>query len=111
MIGHRGRLLQVYVNLLLNARDSMGEDGRIHLSATQDERGVAIAITDQGAGVAGEDLERIFEPFYTTKDPGKGRGLGLAVCQRIVEELGGRLRIQAGFGAVSPCTKPACRKR
>jgi len=87
----RDRLLQVFVNLLLNARDAMPAGGSLCLGAERVGGGVALEITDSGAGMPAASLMQIFEPFYTTKDPGKGRGLGLAVCQRIIDDAGGRI--------------------
>lgn len=52
---------------------------------------VTIEVTDNGSGIDSEDVDRVFEPFYTTKDPGRGTGLGLAVCARLIEEMGGSI--------------------
>ncbi|MDT8441415.1 MAG: HAMP domain-containing sensor histidine kinase [Desulfuromonadales bacterium] len=95
----RQRLQQVWVNLLLNARDATGPTGRIRLTAHCDGE-LRLAIADEGPGVPAELREKIFEPFFTTKAPGKGRGLGLAVCQRIIDDAGGRIEVAAdGSGA------------
>lgn len=102
------RLQQVWINLLLNARDAMDGGGEVVLSAEQGEGVVCIAVADQGVGMAAEVAHQIFEPFFTTKDPGKGRGLGLSVCQRIVEDAGGRIEVAAesGTGAIFRVTLP-----
>jgi signal transduction histidine kinase len=105
----RGRLVQVWINLLLNARDAMQGEGQIVLSSETDGRVVTLAIQDDGPGVAPDVAARIFEPFYTTKDPGSGYGLGLAVCQRIIDENGGSLKLSQGaakgacFSVTLPC--------
>lgn len=94
----RGRLMQVWINLLLNARDAMQGPGRIELSCAHDESSIAISIRDNGEGMSQETAARMFEPFFTTKAPGRGYGLGLAVCQRIIDEHGGRISVTTGIG-------------
>jgi two-component system NtrC family sensor kinase len=106
----RGRLVQVWINLLLNAQDAMQGEGQIVLSSESDSRVVTVAIQDDGPGIAVDVATRIFEPFYTTKAPGSGYGLGLAVCQRIVDENGGSLKLGQGsargacFTVTLPCS-------
>jgi len=100
----RNELKQVLLNLLLNARDAAlaaGEDKSISISASRGERCVQIKVADTGVGIAPEHLQRIFEPFYTTKAAAGGSGLGLAVCRRIAGSLGGELvaRSQVGKGS------------
>lgn len=95
--GDEGRLVQVLLNLLLNAGDAMCGEGRVEIAASADEAGgVVIAVTDSGPGIAPEHLPHLFEPFFTTKAPGEGTGLGLAISHRIVEELGGVLTAENG---------------
>jgi signal transduction histidine kinase len=96
---NRDRLRQMLVNLLLNAADAIGQDrpGTVGLRAEPavlpDGRpAVRIAVTDNGPGIPPELLDAIFDPFVTTKAPGAGTGLGLSVCQGIVEGLGGTIR-------------------
>lgn len=89
----RHKLLQVFVNLLLNARDASGKEGLIRLEGGTEGGEVWLSVTDEGCGISEEQQGSIFDPFYTTKEPGKGRGLGLAVCHRIVEEAGGRIEV------------------
>ncbi|MEZ4485474.1 MAG: HAMP domain-containing sensor histidine kinase [Syntrophotaleaceae bacterium] len=100
MVPHR--LLQVFINLLANARDASPEQGKIMLAAGDTAKGVWLSIADEGTGIAEEHLPHIFDPFYTTKAPGKGCGLGLAVCQRVVDEAGGAIeaRSLSGRGSV-----------
>jgi len=100
----RHKLLQVCVNLLLNARDACGSGGRITLAGGGQISGVWLAVSDDGAGMSEQTAHHIFDPFFTTKDPGKGRGLGLAVCQRIVAEAGGRIEVRSAPGAGSTFT-------
>jgi PAS domain S-box-containing protein len=91
--GDRVQLQQVMLNLLINGCDAVagrGREARLLVSSRLTERGlVAIAIADNGEGIAPQDIERIFEPFVTTKS--NGIGLGLAICRSIIEAHGGRL--------------------
>ena len=94
----RHKLQQVFINLLLNAVQACDQHGEISLSSGDDTDSVWVGIRDNGCGIAAADLERIFDPFYTTKPPGKGTGLGLAMCQRIVEEAGGTIEVESELG-------------
>ena len=102
----RGQLQQVLLNLVMNAWQAMPAGGDLSISARAtgpDEAvsaSVTIAVTDTGEGIDAEQLPRVFEPFYTTKDVGEGTGLGLAIVQRIVEDHDGsiELRSQPGLG-------------
>jgi PAS domain S-box-containing protein len=91
--GDRVQLQQVMLNLLINGCDAVagrGRDAHLHVSSRVTERGwVAIAVSDNGDGIAPQDIERIFEPFVTSKS--HGIGLGLAICRSIIEAHGGRL--------------------
>jgi len=93
--GDRDFLRQVFVNIFQNARQAMSGAGvlRIEFFAAPREgkNFAAVKVSDTGAGIAPENLEKIFDPFYTTKDIGQGTGLGLAVSRRIVEEHGGMI--------------------
>jgi signal transduction histidine kinase len=91
----RHKLLQVMINLLLNARDASAEGGTIRLGGTDGGKEVRLWVADEGDGIGEEALPHIFDPFYTGKPPGKGRGLGLFVCHRIVEEAGGRIEVRS----------------
>ncbi len=88
-------LQQVLVNLVGNAVQAVtGSDRReIVIRAEQAEEGVVLRVRDSGPGIEPEHLSRIFEPFYTTKEPGQGLGLGLAISQRIIREMGGAIRV------------------
>ena len=97
----RQQLRQLFLNLLTNASDAMPQGGMLTLRADSngaDEAMVAIDFVDTGEGIAAENLERIWDPFFTTKPEGKGTGLGLGICRRIVEEHGGEIDIQSGAG-------------
>lgn len=91
----RHKLTQVFVNLLLNSKDAADDQPQISLRASDAGDAVEIRLQDNGCGIPAEHLDLVFEPFYTTKAPGKGRGLGLAICQRIVTEAGGDIRCES----------------
>jgi signal transduction histidine kinase len=86
------RLTQVLLNLLLNAVDALEGRGTVTVEArAEPDGGCLLAVSDDGPGLPAAVLERLFEPFTTTKPPGKGTGLGLAVCHALVEGMGGRI--------------------
>jgi len=93
VIGDSQRLVQVFVNLLSNARDASQPGQQIVANAEADEHQVAIRVSDQGHGIPPEVQERVFEPFFTTKEVGKGTGLGLALVYSIIEEHYGQVQI------------------
>jgi signal transduction histidine kinase len=96
---HGGSLQRVLINLLNNAGDAVEQEGRITVvtrlaEATERQQpGIAIEITDNGAGIPQDLLPRVFDLFMTTKTHGRGTGLGLAVSQEIVKEHGGKIEI------------------
>jgi signal transduction histidine kinase len=100
----RSRFQQICINLLLNARDAMPAGGELVVTAEQGGGALSLNVADTGSGIAPELHKRIFEPFFTTKDPGKGRGLGLAVCQRLISEAGGRIDVRSTPGQGSTFT-------
>lgn len=107
-------LEQVLVNLAFNARDAMPSGGRIKLATTRSDSpspGVALWVRDSGCGMEPEVLARVFEPYFTTKEPGKGNGLGLATAHGIIEQSGGSIRMtsEPGRGTTVRITLPAHR--
>jgi signal transduction histidine kinase len=91
----RDQLQQVFLNLLLNARDAMPEGGEILVTTRYDPLAceIIIEIRDTGTGIAPEHLQHIFDPFFTTKPTGTGTGLGLAVCYGIITAHDGHIEI------------------
>jgi two-component system NtrC family sensor kinase len=86
----------VWLNLLLNARDAInGAGGEVRIITRQADEALEVIIADNGSGISPEKLSRIFEPFYTTKGPGRGTGLGLAVCHRIIKQHGGHIHVES----------------
>jgi PAS domain S-box-containing protein len=105
------QLVQVLMALLLNAMDSMKDTGTIVLRTRGDtaHRTVIVEVVDQGEGIRGSELSKIFEPFYTTKPPGRGTGLGLSICYSLVADHGGRIEVESvvGKGSVFRIVLPA----
>lgn len=93
------QMRQAILNLVRNAKESMPQGGRIVLSARREGSSVVISVKDSGAGIPKESLERIFDPFFSTKLT--GTGLGLALTQQIVAEHGGQLRVESAVGVGS----------
>ncbi|HXC98301.1 MAG TPA: ATP-binding protein [Verrucomicrobiae bacterium] len=91
-----GQLQQVLVNLIKNAMQAMTRGGSLTLQTGQGTEGVWVSVTDTGGGIPEEQINRIFEPFYTTKK--KGTGLGLMIVQRIVRAHGGRIELESNVG-------------
>jgi signal transduction histidine kinase len=89
------QLQQVFLNLLLNARDAMPEGGELCIKTAASEKEVQIEISDNGVGIDDANRQKIFDPFFTTKQAGKGTGLGLAVCYGIVTAHGGRIEVSS----------------
>ena len=107
------RLSQVAVNLLTNAAHSFAEDDldrnlvQVRLSSTPTT--VVLEVTDNGGGIADEMVDRVFDPFFTTKDEVLGTGLGLSISRRLVESVGGTIKIstQVGTGTTVTAELPA----
>jgi two-component system, NtrC family, sensor kinase len=95
----RPKLRKVFQAIVLNAVSAIGEDGEISLTTRADENGVTVIVADNGPGIPEENIEKIFDPLFTTKP--EGSGLGLAICLNILQRLGGSIsvRSEAGKGA------------
>ncbi|MBN2317535.1 MAG: DUF4118 domain-containing protein [Acidobacteria bacterium] len=108
--GDGEQLKQVILNLVLNAIQAMPEGGRIQLNARLEASDLIVEVVDEGTGVAPEDLDRIFTPFFTTRE--NGTGLGLAVANQIIMQHGGILeaRINTGGGMIFTIAIPQTEK-
>jgi two-component system, NtrC family, sensor kinase len=97
--GNTGKLQQVFLNLFLNARDAMPEGGVLRVT-TGNGHSVTVTITDTGVGIAQENLQRIYDPFFTTKrsGPRRGTGLGLSVTYGIIQEHAGKIAVESRVG-------------
>ena len=95
-------LEEVWINLLLNARDAIpeGQEGEIRISSRLDKpsRSLRVLISDNGCGIRPEHLERLFEPFFTTKDRSKGTGLGLYISYNIIKQHHGSIQVESEVG-------------
>lgn len=98
--GDSQHLIQVFINLLSNARDASPSGSRVMLDSSEDEYSIIFSVTDQGSGIPADKMDQILEPFFTTKDPGDGTGLGLAMVYSIVEDHGGKLDIKSPVDTV-----------
>lgn len=110
---HVSEINQVLMNLLINAGQAIHERGVIVLATGSDDGEVWISISDSGCGIPDDVLQRIFDPFYTTKPIGHGTGLGLAVCYSIVTKHHGRIEVSSRLGVgttfrvVLPISQPS----
>jgi CheY-like chemotaxis protein len=122
----RVQIEQVLLNLCINARDAMGESGKIEVGARLATRGtsvcascrqplaggfVELSVRDTGPGIAPQVMDRMFEPFYSTKEIGKGSGMGLAMAHGIVHEHGGHIVVDStpdgtAFRLLFPAAEP-----
>ena len=100
----RNQLAQVFVNLVKNAIDAMPRGGTLTVVSLLREDRVAVSIKDTGHGMRPDQLEKVFLPFFTTKEPGKGTGLGLSVSYSIIQNFGGAFYVDSALGEGSTFT-------
>ncbi len=91
-------LEQVFLNLIMNAVQAMDGEGTIFLQCRRSEWNLIVSVRDTGPGIAEPNIDKVFNPFFTTKDPGKGTGLGLSICHQIVYRMGGRINVKSEKG-------------
>ncbi len=112
------QLQQVFLNLFNNAIDAIIErygasGGRLEIAAdTSEDDSARITVSDNGAGITEENMNKVFSPFFTTKPVGKGTGLGLSVCYGIIREMGGEMKVESEInrGTVFTIVLPSSRK-
>ena len=92
------QIRQVLLNLLTNATHAVDSNGTITVAITDAGDSQTVTISDTGRGIPRENLDKIFEPFFSTKSPGQGTGLGLFVSRGIVEKLGGTIKVDSKIG-------------
>ncbi|MCD6582157.1 MAG: response regulator [Desulfuromusa sp.] len=92
------QLSQVFVNLMVNAAQAIEDQGVITVATRQEKDWAVVEISDDGSGISPENLERIFEAFYTTKEVGKGTGLGLSICHDILQKHQGTISVESEIG-------------
>jgi two-component system NtrC family sensor kinase len=112
VLGDAHQLMQVFLNLILNSEQAMREvrdRGTLRIRLERREKAVGVTFQDDGPGIPAEILPNIFDPFYTTKRPGRGTGLGLSICKAIMREHSGNVEAASGpgGGAVFTVTLPA----
>jgi signal transduction histidine kinase len=115
VLGDESSLREVFTHLLSNSRNALrGRQERNIVIATSSIEGeaVMIEVSDTGRGIPKENLERIFNPFFTTKQQWSGKGLALAMCHRIIENHGGKISVQSeeGVGTTVTLVLPAAAK-
>ncbi len=118
VLGNESRLGQVFLNLLVNAAQAIPEGdakgNKVRLTTSRAEDGwVVISVEDTGTGIAPENLQRLFKPFFTTKPVGVGTGLGLSICHGLVTAMGGRIEVssEVGKGTTFRVFMPVAEKR
>jgi PAS domain S-box-containing protein len=95
VIGNEGKLHQAFLNILANAEQSIQEQGHIVIRTARQEHGIVVTFEDDGEGIAEENLSRIGDPFFTTKAPGAGTGLGLFITYTLIKELNGEVQVES----------------
>ena len=102
--GNFSLLQQAFINLFLNGIKSMPRGGTLSLSMVKNQGEVSVSITDTGDGISGKDLDKIFDPFYTTSPVGEGTGLGLSICYSVVKQHFGTIEVDSIQGKGSTFT-------
>lgn len=93
--GNVGKLHQVFINILNNSSQAIDKKGSISITTHKQEKSIIIEISDTGKGISKENLPKISDPFFTTKDPGEGTGLGLSITYTIIQEHKGKIEFRS----------------
>ena len=100
--GNPSQIQQVFVNLLMNAAQAIdtppGALGKLEIELSRKDEGIYVLVRDNGRGIPAEHMSELFKPFFTSKPPGKGTGLGLFICRQLVLGHGGQLRLESRLG-------------
>ena len=106
------QLQQVFLNLLLNAVQATSDHGTISISVKSHSKEMEFLVSDDGVGIPRENIEKVFQPLFTTKPIGEGTGLGLALCRQIIASLGGQIDVKRGLdeGAIFRVVLPTGRE-
>ncbi len=92
------RINSVFINMLMNAAQAIENKGQIIIETSMTDGIISVKFTDTGQGIAPENLEKLFEPGFTTKSPDRGTGLGLSICKKIMEEHNGKIEVESEVG-------------
>jgi two-component system NtrC family sensor kinase len=95
----KNQLRQVFLNMIANARDAMPDGGTLTVTTSGNSDEISVEISDTGIGIPEENLKKIFDSFFTTKDEIKGVGLGLSVCYGFIQDHGGDIKVESQVGA------------
>jgi signal transduction histidine kinase len=98
MLGNEGELHQVLLNVLTNSYQAIRYNGEININGKIAEKKIYIEIEDTGKGISRGDIKKVTEPFFTTKDPGKGTGLGMSIAYSIIKKHNGAIRYTSEEG-------------
>ncbi len=98
IVCNASQINQVFLNVLVNAAQAIEGKGAVTIATSLQGKLIHVAITDTGAGIPPEVMERIFETGFTTKKVGVGTGLGLSICSQIVQEHGGEITLESEVG-------------
>ncbi len=108
--GNASLLEHTFLNLFLNALNAMPDGGRLTVALERSAKILCVRVADTGCGIAGEEIDKIFDPFYTTQAMGKGTGLGLSICYSVVQQHGGSIEVESApeKGSSFRVKLPAC---
>jgi two-component system sensor histidine kinase PhcS len=106
VLGDENHIIQILINLIQNSLDAMQEHPapEIVIQAFKDAEELVVSIRDNGTGIPQEHLQRIFDPFFTTKEVGQGMGLGLSLCYRMMQGMGGAISVTSQAGTFTEFT-------